>query len=417
MRDYKLPSLGSDMTSGVITAWHKKPGDVVNRGDIFVDVETDKGIIEVEAFESGIVDRLLVEEGARVPVGTVIALFRDNGDVTEHEAKPEPAPERREEHIQEPPVSPPGSRDTEPQTIMYASGPAPGEALHVPPHLRRQAPVAPAEETKRQQVTPRARKLASDLGVNIANVQPKRDGVVYATDIELAQAPLQTPERDRHAAMRRAIANLVTRSKREIPHYYVSTTVNMKRSLEWLEHVNAGATVENRILPAALSLRAIAKATRVVPELNGFWKETGAEPASDVHLGVAISLRGGGLVAPAIHHADQGTLSEFMLGFTDLVTRARAGKLRASEVLDATLTVTSIGDRGVEAVFPIIYPPQVAMVGVGKILRRPWNVDERVELCPIVQVTLAADHRVTDGHRGALYLEAIDHLLQEPDRL
>ena len=136
-----------------------------------------------------------------------------------------------------------------------------------------------------------------------------------------------------------------------------------------------------------------------------------------VHVGVAISLRGGGVVAPALHDADRQSLGDLMRNFRDLVQRARAGGLRSSELSDPTITVTSLGEQGVETVFGIIYPPQVAIVGFGKIVERPWSVEGRIVSRPLVTATLSADHRVTDGHRGGLFLVAVDRLLQEPGRL
>ena len=171
------------------------------------------------------------------------------------------------------------------------------------------------------------------------------------------------------------------------------------------------------MLPAVLLLRATALALWDVPELNGFWIDGAYRPSEEVHLGTAIALRTGGLIAPAILDADDKPLDQLRVELRDLVARARAGRLRSSELTAATVTVTSLGDRGCEAVWPVINPPQVAIVGFGAILDRPWVEDHAVVPHPMVVATLAADHRVSDGHRGGLFLAAIDHLLQEPDKL
>jgi pyruvate dehydrogenase E2 component (dihydrolipoamide acetyltransferase) len=136
-----------------------------------------------------------------------------------------------------------------------------------------------------------------------------------------------------------------------------------------------------------------------------------------VHVGVAISLRGGGLVAPALHDTAAQSLNDLMRQFRDLVQRARSGALRSSELSDPTITVTSLGERGVESLFGVIFPPQVAIVGFGKVVERPWVVDGKIVARPLVYTTLSADHRVSDGHRGGLFLAAVDRLLQEPSRL
>jgi pyruvate dehydrogenase E2 component (dihydrolipoamide acetyltransferase) len=160
----------------------------------------------------------------------------------------------------------------------------------------------------------------------------------------------------------------------------------------------------------------VALALREVPELNATWSGTQAVPSDAIHVGVAISLRQGGLVAPPLHHTDGQSLDALMRKLRDLTVRARGGSLRSSELSDPTITVTSIGDPGVETVFGIIYPPQAAIVGFGTVADRPWCVDGQVVRRPLVQGTLSADHRVTDGHRGSRFLLAVDRLLQQPSR-
>jgi pyruvate dehydrogenase E2 component (dihydrolipoamide acetyltransferase) len=217
--------------------------------------------------------------------------------------------------------------------------------------------------------------------------------------------------------MRDAIAAAMSRSKRDIPHYYLSHTISLKPAMAWLAETNARRTIHDRILPGALLLRAVAVALWDFPELNGFWVDGAYRPSEEVHLATAISLRTGGLVAPAILDADDKPLEELMQMLHDLVTRARAGRLRSSELTSATITVTSLGDRGCETVFPVINPPQVAMVGFGAIVERPWVEGSAVAPHPTIVATLAADHRVSDGHRGGLFLATVDRLLQEPNKL
>jgi pyruvate dehydrogenase E2 component (dihydrolipoamide acetyltransferase) len=217
--------------------------------------------------------------------------------------------------------------------------------------------------------------------------------------------------------MRQTIAAAMARSKREIPHYYLSTTIDMGRAMTWLKEENLKRPVADRLLYGVLLIKAVALALRQVPELNGLWKGNAAVQSPDIHVGVAVSLRQGGLVAPAIHHTDKLSLGELMKRFQDVVKRARAGTLRSSELSDPTITVTSLGEQGVETVFGVIYPPQVALVGLGKIVERPWVVEGQVVSRPVVTASLSADHRVTDGHRGGLFLSAVDRLLQEPGRL
>ena len=217
--------------------------------------------------------------------------------------------------------------------------------------------------------------------------------------------------------MRAAIAALMARSKKEIPHYYLQATVDLSPALGWVRERNEGRGVADRLVPAAVLLKATALAVRRVPEVNGFFVDGGFQPSEHVHLGVAVALRGGGLVAPALHDADTLSMDDLMAALKDLVARARAGRLRGSEMSDPTITVTNLGDQGVELVHGVIYPPQVALVGFGRVVERPWAVDGMLTVRPVLTATLAADHRVTDGHRGGLFLAAIETLLQKPEEL
>ena len=283
-------------------------------------------------------------------------------------------------------------------------------------------------------VTPAARRRAAELGIDAGGIAGTGiDGAVTLADVELAgrtraAAPQPTARLTAAAAgsrrvgfdaaeMRKAIAAAMGRSKREIPHYYLSHTVDLGAALAWLETFNAARPVPERLLPAVLLLKAAALALREVPQLNGAYVDSAFRQGKGIHVGWAISLRGGGLIAPAIQDADKRSLGELMAAMRGLVQRARTGGLRSSELASPTVTVTSLGERGAESVTGIIYPPQVAIVGFGTVLRRPWVVDGRVEPRPLASVTLAADHRVSDGHTGARLLNAIERLLQEPAQL
>jgi pyruvate dehydrogenase E2 component (dihydrolipoamide acetyltransferase) len=217
--------------------------------------------------------------------------------------------------------------------------------------------------------------------------------------------------------MRTAIAAAMARSKREIPHYYLEHQVDVTACEQWLAQKNAALPPDSRLLFGALSIKAVALACRRFPALNGFYQDGIFEPAKGVHIGVAIAIRGGGLAAPALHDVDQLPLDQLMTQMRDLVQRTRAGRIRSSEMTDPTITVSSLGERGVELLYGIIYPPQVAIVGFGKVVPRPWVVDGAIGPRSIVTTTLSADHRVTDGHAGALFLVEIGKLLQEPDKL
>ncbi len=386
-----MPTLGADMDFGTITDWRVKPGDTVKKGDIVAIVETQKATMEVEIFESGTVDQILVPLGTRVPVGTVLALLR-NG-----QAPVAPAPQA--------PVPP------TPQAPAGVAAPTP-----VLPSAAVPLAAAPGA---RARVSPFARRIAAELGVDLAAVTASGPGgAISEADVRRAAAgAAPAPAATRQAAMRAAIGALMSRSKREIPHYYMATDIDMSRALAWIADQNLARQVADRYIPAALLLKAAALAIAEVPEMNGLYVDGTFRLSSDVHVGVAISLRGTGLIAPALHDVEKRSLEEVMKGMLDLVQRTRTGMLRTSEMSDPTITVTNLGERGVETVFGVIYAPQVALVGFGKITERPWAAGGMVGARPVVTATLAADHRVSDGHRGGLYLSAIDRLLQEPQKL
>lgn len=387
MIDFKLPSLGADMDEGTLLEWRIKPGDTVRRGQVIAVVDTAKAAVEVECWQDGEVFELLIEPGAKVPVGTPIASLLQAGESAETARRQVP----RKPLVE--PVAPVLGR--------------PAEA------------VAPAS---RPRVSPAARKRAGELGLDPAVLTGSGPhGVVTLEDVEAAgRAPAPATERgpsDRQAAMRQAIAAAMSRSKREIPHYYLSETIALGQAMAWLQARNARSTPEERLLPGVLLLKAVALALREYPQLNGFWREGAFQPAADIHLGVAIALRQGGLIAPALHAVASKPLEQLMGELTDLVQRARSGSLRSSELSDASLTVTQLGDQGVDAVFGVIYPPQVALVGFGRIAERPWVEAGQLCVMPCVVASLAADHRVSDGHYGARFLGEVRRLLQQPDSL
>jgi pyruvate dehydrogenase E2 component (dihydrolipoamide acetyltransferase) len=402
MSEFRMPSLGADMEFGTLVDWRVKEGDAVKRGDVVALVETEKGVIEVEIFESGVIESLVVRPGEKVPVGTTLALVR--GDGKGAPAQPEPTPIVATPVVEKP--------RTEPK-----------------PAEKSAAGVA-AAEMLRPRISPLARKRAQELGVDLASISGTgEDGLISAADVERAaatakptaptsiQAAPPTTKGLDLAQMRRVIAAAMARSKREIPHYYLATSIDMGKALNWLSAENAKRPVTKRLLYSALLIRAVALALRRTPELNGFWLDDAFKPGEGIHIGVAISLRQGGLVNPAIHDVDKKNLDELMESMLDLVNRARTGYLRSSELADGTITVTNLGEQGVESVFGVIYPPQVALVGFGKITERPVAANGMVGARPVVDATLAADHRVSDGHRGGRFLLAIDRLLQEPEKL
>jgi len=367
-----MPALGADMESAKVAQWLVKPGDRVKPGDVVAVVETHKGAIDVEIFLDGVIDELApIDES--LPVGAVLAQVRQ------------------------------------------ADAPPPQAAREPPPGTA----VAPAG---RLRISPAARRRALALGLDLATLRASCvDGAVTLADVTSA-ASMSAPAPVRPggfdpAQMRQAIAAAMSRSKREIPHYYLTDSIDFTAASVWLERWNLDKPPQQRLLGAVLLLKATARALVEFPQFNGFTDDGRFRPGPGIHVGWAIALRGGGLVAPAIHDAERHTLPELMGALRDLVQRARAGGLRSSELTDPTITVTSLGERGAQSVLGVIYPPQVAIVGFGRVVQQPWVVDGQVRVRSVIASSLAGDHRVSDGHLGGLLLGAINQALQSPETL
>jgi pyruvate dehydrogenase E2 component (dihydrolipoamide acetyltransferase) len=435
MAEFRMPSLGADMDAGTLVEWKIKPGDRVKRGDIIADVETAKGIIEIEIFEDGVVDQIFVVPGTKIPVGEVMARICSEAEFAI-------------------PITP--------KRVVVEEKAALKEAAPViEPTLSPTEVVKPAA-AEHARISPLAKKVAADLGVELsAVVGTGPGGAIVRSDIERAaqakklvekpaiptattappvekeakkpevippvvetkpapaapSAEEKRPVTDFQTAMRQAIAAAMSRSNRDIPHYYLETHIDLSRALRWLDEENTKRTIKDRLLPVVMLLKAVARALVDIPELNGYWVEDHLQTSEAINIGFAISLRQGGLVTPAIHHVDLKSMDELREAINDLILRTRAGRLRSSEMTDSTITVTSFGDRGVEKVFGVIYPPQVALVGFGKVIDQPWAENGMIGIRPVLIATLAGDHRATDGHRGALFLEALNKYLQEVEKL
>jgi pyruvate dehydrogenase E2 component (dihydrolipoamide acetyltransferase) len=376
MIEFKLPSLGADMDEGTLLEWKVKPGDAVKKGQVVAIVDTTKAAVDVECWQAGIVSELVAEIGQKMPVGTVMALLREVGETP---------------------------------TVKVGADEMLGDH-HAAPALRRL-------------VSPAARKRAQERGLDIDRiVGTGPHGTVTLEDVDKTatarvSAPVVPPPSvpDKAAEMRKAIAAAMARSKREIPHYYVAEDIPLAKALAWLQSENAQRPMVERILPAALFLKAVSVALKRYPELNGTWCNGAFVTGKKINLGVAISLRQGGLIAPALLDTDNKTLTQLMQELADLVKRTRAGSLKSSELSEGTITVTNLGDQGAQAVFGVIYPPQVALVGFGRIAERPWAEDGELKVLPAVTASLSADHRVSDGHQGALFLIELKELLQRPE--
>ncbi len=462
MGEFRMPSLGADMEQGTLVEWRVAPGDSVRRGDIVAVVDTDKATIDVEVFESGVVQELLVEPGATVPVGTPLARIGTGA-----------APAAAEPVVAEPVVAEPVvAAVAEPVVAAVAApAPAPGPVPEAPAraasaarhhasvvlsplvrHLAEElgvdtarvegtgpggrvtrddvvrAATAPATSAPRHRATPRARRLASGLGVDAESLPGGgTDGTVRAADVPGTPpaAPPPTPpptpapapggpapQVDRGAAM----ARTMERAWREIPHFRVALEIDLEPMFEWLGRLNEGRPPAERVLPAAVLLGAVARAAAAVPGLNGWWRDGAFVESDTVDVGVVVALRDG-LLVPTLAEADRRGPEDLMAALAGLVDRARRGSLRSGDLTPASITVTNLGDQGVDEVDGIVHPPQVALVGFGRIAPRPVAAADgtSVVVHRTVRATLSADHRVTDGRRASRFLRSVDTHLSRPD--
>lgn len=377
-----MPSLGADMEAGVLVEWLVRPGDAVKRGDIIAMVDTQKGLIDIEVFDEGSIAELLIKENEKVPVGTVMALIASGKEVVS--GKDEKIPLKIEE-------------EKAVEKIEFA------DALH------------------RIKASPLAKRIAADKGIDLAAVKGTgQGGAITREDVEKAIVEKMAPKEEKKItsteSIRMAVAAAMSKSNREIPHYYLETKVDMSKALALLGDANKQRTVRQRLLPVALLVKAVAKALTEVRDLNAYW-ENGLQRKDEINIGFVISLRTGGVMIPAIHNADKKSVDQLMASLNDIIPRARAMKLRSSELSESTITVTNLGEGNAETVFGVIYPPQVAIVGFGSINEQPWAESGMLDVRPVVKVTLSADHRATDGATGSRFLMVLKNQLQNPEMI
>jgi pyruvate dehydrogenase E2 component (dihydrolipoamide acetyltransferase) len=390
MIEFQMPSLGADMEAGTLVEWRKKPGETVKRGDIIAEVETQKGLIEIEVFDEGVISELLIKEGAKVPVGTIMALINPSGGTLETK---ETTTEKTVLKIQ----------PTEEKIIEKAAG----EKF----------------EEKHIKASPFAKRIATENNIDLSKIQGTgEDDAITKEDVENAIAQkekIAKPEGKtplQLEAIRLAVAAAVSKSNKEIPHYYLEKKIDMTKALTWLREANSKRPIQKRLLPAALIIKATAKSLVDFPNLNAIW-DNGLQLKKEINIGFVVSLRGGGVIVPTIHNANKKTIDEIMEALNDIIPRARAMKLRSSDLTDTTISITSLGEGGADMVFGVIYPPQVAIVGFGGSSQQAYVENGMLGIRPVFTATLAGDHRATDGLTGSDFLSTLNNYLQNPESL
>lgn len=414
-----MPQMGADMTEGTIVKWLKSVGDNVTRGEMIAEIETDKANVELEAFESGTLLKVIAEEGEVVPVGEVIAVLGAPNEAT-------PDIDRK------PPAVTPARREIEPEVKAASHAPAAAPAETTVSAVAEQPHAGGAPEDGRIRISPVARKIAGDAGFDYSNLQGTGpDGRILRRDVEAAiakvpAAPSAVPAPRPAAAasatpaglskMRQAIARRMAQSKASAPHYYLTLDIDMTAALEFRAQINANATDEQRVSINDLIVKACAIALERRPKFNAEFAESGLQMHDRINVCIGIALEDG-LIAPAIMDCQAKSLGRIAIETKDLVNRAKAGRLRADEYSDGTFTITNLGAYGVETLIGIINPPQAAILGVGSVMAKPIVKDNAVVIRQVMKVALSADHRVTDGAEGAGFIKEIQSLLEAPAAL
>ena len=390
MIEFLMPSLGADMEAGTLVEWRKKPGDSVKRGDIIAEVETQKGLIEIEVFDEGIIGELLIKEGTKVPVGTVMALINPSGTALE-------------------------TKEITPEQTAIALQPTEEKIIEKATEEKLEAMTIKA--------SPLAKRIAAENNIDLSQIQGTgEEDAITKEDVEnaiaqkgkIAKSEEKTPIQTE--AIRLAVAAAMSKSNREIPHYYLEKRIDMTKALAWLQETNRKLPIQKRLLPAALLIKSVAQSLVDFPNLNASW-DNGLQLKKEINIGFVVSLRGGGIIVPTIHNANLKNTSEIMEALNDIIPRARAIKLRSSDLSDSTITITSLGEGGADVVFGVIYPPQVAIIGFGGSSQQAVVENGMLGIRNVLTVTLAGDHRATDGLTGSDFLVALNNHLQNPESL
>jgi pyruvate dehydrogenase E2 component (dihydrolipoamide acetyltransferase) len=445
-----MPKLSDAMETGKVIKWLKKEGDAVKGGDVIAEIETDKANVEIEAFGTGVLRKILVGEGGQVPVGELIGVIADPAeDVSGVAAAPaKPAP---------PPAPAPASAAPRPTPVPAAApaGPLPAmESYRSVPATTAVVTMAPAAASiaapagGRVKASPLARKIAGQTGVDLRLIQGTGPGGrIIRRDVEAAQAvppPAPAPAISRPAGagappqparpefivpprpevefedvpmlpMRAAIAKRMPMSKAPVPHFYVTSEVDMDPAWALREQLN-GLEGQPKISVTDMVIKATALALLKNPGVNAQLNGQAIRVHHRAHIGVAVALDQG-LITPVLRDCDVKPLGRIAVEARDLAARARGGKLRAQEMSGATFSISNLGMFDVEEFSAIINPPEGAILAVGSVLQKPVVDDGEIRVGRRMKMTISCDHRVMDGAMGARFLQDLKRLLEEPLRL
>ncbi len=419
-----MPALSPTMTEGNLAKWVKKPGDKIAPGQVIAEIETDKATMEVEAVDSGVLGKILVEEGAQsVPVNKVIALLLEEGEDKKALDSYKPKePEKKEEAKAAP-----------------SAAPAPTAAPKLAPSVAPQASKAPVAASApavsssggRAKASPLAKRIAKESSLDLAQIFGTgphgrilradvedairtgggRGGVVRRHPVEFVTIPNNN--------MRKVIARRLTESKQQVPHFYLTVECNLDKLLQVREVLNAEAPKGDDGKPAYkisvndLVIKATGIALKKEPRCNASWYDDAIVQYNNVDISVAVATDDG-LITPIIKNADQKSLPQISNEMKDLAGRARANKLKPEEFQGGGFSISNLGMYDVQHFAAIINPPQGCILAVGAGVKKPVVVGDKLEIATVMSATLSVDHRVVDGALGAIFLKHFKRLLEEP---
>jgi pyruvate dehydrogenase E2 component (dihydrolipoamide acetyltransferase) len=386
-----MPALEMAQETGKLVAWRKKEGDSVSKGEILLEIETDKAVMEIEALSDGVLAGIIAQAGAVVPVGKTIAWIVRPGEVP----PPDPSP----------------------------SG-TPSQMAATPARL---APAAPASAgppvMSSPRISPKARRLAQERGVDVAALQGSgSDGEILASDVVAAaeakaSSSAKEVQAETSSSVGRLMAERTTLSWTTVPHFFVVREVDASALVKAREE--RGSAIEKargiKLTHTDLLVALVARVLASHPRVNASWTDAGIRLNREVNVGLAMAVDDG-VVAPVIHNADKADLGEIAARRRDLTERARTRRLRPNDIAGATFTISNLGMYRVDAFSAIISPPQAAILAIGTIADRVVAVDGRPSVRPMVTLTLSSDHRVLDGARAALFLNDLAEALSQPEK-
>jgi len=430
-KDILMPLLSPSMTEGTLVRWLKKEGDAVKSGDVLAEVETDKATMDLEAFDSGILRKILVAEGEKVPINAKIGVI---GTADEKIDVSNPAPAAKSEAPAKAEAPKPVEAKAEVLAKKEEAKPAPAVATVAAPKA---APVLASVGSSggRVKASPLARKIAREKHVDLATLLGTGPGGrIVKNDVLNAPAngrssaggggnsifgrgPIAPEGRQKISTMRSVIAKRLLESKTTIPHFYLEIEVDAKPMLDLRAQLNEQLGKLNPPVKLSLNdfvLKAAAEAVRRVPAVNASFDGDGVKQFADVQLSFAVAIAEG-LITPIVREAQNKSLIAISGEAKELAAKAKAGKLKPEEFQGGTFTVSNLGMLGIDSFYAIINPPQAAILAVGNIVKKPVvDANDNIVVGHRQSITLSCDHRVVDGAVGAAYLKELRELIEKP---